>query len=322
MTSTPAQLALDVIARCRALGFAEAGVCPAAPSDFAAEYRRWIDEGRHGEMGYLARNVESRLDPRALMPGARSIIMVADQYHKRGDDDPPIPSGEGRITRYARGDDYHEVMKKRLHSLCDTLRGEHDGHQFRAFVDTAPVMEREHAARAGLGWVGKNTLLIHPRRGSWLLLGGVLTSLELTTDTPDPVPDHCGTCTRCIDACPTGAITPYSVDARRCVSYLTIEHRSPIDAGLREGLGDWLYGCDVCQEVCPHNSARDPWVDVGESHPAYTPRRASFPLQDVLNWHADDRSRILSKSAMKRAGLQMLQRNARTVMDNQRARGV
>lgn len=326
MDLTPAQLGASVVERCRALGFADAGIAPALPidADHAEAYRRWVAAGKHGEMHYLAANLETRLDPRRLMPGSKSVIMVADQYHARdhtGKDGSLRPSGpsnpptHGAIARYARGDDYHDAMKSRLHALCDALRTEHPRHEFRAFVDTAPVHERDHAVRAGLGWIGKNTLLIHPRRGSWMFLGGVLTTLELhSPPTQRRHEDHCGTCTRCIDACPTGAITPYSVDATRCVSYLTIEHRSDLPPEHAERFGGWLYGCDVCQEVCPHNSPRHPGVDVGEVNPAYTARRASFDVLEVLGWTEEDRRRALQGSAMKRAKLGMWQRNARALL--------
>jgi epoxyqueuosine reductase len=329
MNAIPFQLGEQVIAMCRDLGFAEAGVCNAGPinKERADAYRRWIAEGKHGEMHYLAENLDKRLNPAELMPGggARSVIMVADQYHTRGQQSAPAPPGSGRIARYAHGDDYHDVMKKRLHALCDRLRAEHPGHEFRAFVDTAPVHERELAQRAGLGWIGKNTLLINPRKGSWLFLAGVLTTLELE---PPPTqrgaasggePDHCGTCTRCIDACPTGAITPYSVDARKCISYLTIERRSetPLPKELTTKIGEWIYGCDICQEVCPHNSPRPEHVKVGEMNPAYTPRRTSFDLLEVLGWTEEDRRRALKGSAMKRAKLEMWKRNAGVVRDVQ-----
>lgn len=337
MTHTPSQLGEQVIARCRDLGFADAGIAPALPidTDHADAYRGWIAEGKHGEMSYLAANLDKRLDPRELMPGALSIIMVADQYHTRDHagsvvhaPSPPLDEGRhapappqrtrlGAIARYARGDDYHDAMKDRLHAMCDALRAEHPSHDFRAFVDTAPVQEREHAVRAGLGWVGKNTLLIHPRRGSWLFLGGVLTTLEIHPPPPQRRhDDHCGTCTRCIDACPTGAITPYSVDARRCVSYLTIERRSPIDPALAPRIGDWLYGCDVCQEVCPHNSPRDDGVDVGAAGTAYAPRFESLDPVGILSWTPEERARMLKGSAMKRATLEMLKRNAGIVLRN------
>jgi epoxyqueuosine reductase len=224
------------------------------------------------------------------------------------------------------------VAKRRLHELCDSLRGAFPGELFRAFVDTAPVLEREHAARAGLGWVGKHTLLIHPRRGSFFFLGGIATSLSLPA-IPErrPEPDHCGTCTRCLDACPTRAITPYSLDASRCISYLTIEHRGVIGPEFHAVMNDWIFGCDVCQEVCPHNSARGPGPPGAESHAPragqvgpdpvendrggvirseYRESRRSLPLLEVLGWDAEDRSRALSGSAMKRATLSMLRRNA------------
>jgi epoxyqueuosine reductase len=222
------------------------------------------------------------------------------------------------VARYARGDDYHVVMKERLHALCDGLRADHPDSELRAFVDTAPVLEREHAARAGLGWIGKHTLLIHPRLGSWMLLGGVLTTLDLA---PPPeqgsVNDHCGACTRCIDACPTGAISPYSVDGSRCISYLTIERRGPVDPVLAPLIGDRIFGCDVCQEVCPHNSARSapPNADA-LVRDDYAPRRPILDAEAVTGWSAADRARELSGSALKRATLDMIKRNAAIVIRN------
>ena len=342
-----------MLQRCRELGFALAGITEAAPSARAAELRAWIDAGRHGTMQYLARNLELREDVRRLLPGARSVVMVADQYATRNDPpepEAPAPDGgprrRGRIARYARGKDYHREIKRRLHTLCDELRAQHSA-QCRAFCDTAPAPERELAARAGLGWIGKHTLLINPRRGSYLLLGGFVTTLDLvgpptvpgppgTPTVPggpskedraraaapaDPdlalgalVPDACGTCTRCIDACPTGAITPYSVDASRCISYLTIERRDPLPTWTEQKLSGWLFGCDICQEVCPHNSPRPEGVDVGAANPVYAPRRRDLDLREVLQWTAEDRSRELSGSSMKRATLAMLHRNARALL--------
>jgi len=344
VTPDAEQLAREIVALCTGeFRFALAGICEAAPSGRGDEFRAWIQSGRHGEMTWLARNVEVRLDPRAFVPGARSLIMVADLYAERGrlrsdERAAKVPSGEGRrrgrVARYAQGDDYHVVMKKRLHALCDRLRERFPREMFRAFVDTAPVLEREHAARAGLGWIGKHTLLIHPRLGSCMFLGGVATTLAIQ---PAPeqreIADHCGTCTRCIDACPTGAISPYSIDATRCISYLTIEHRSSIAPELRPLMGDWLFGCDICQEVCPHNGPRrdaaaaDPTsADLAgdarasaRAHPAYAPRppaRDGFDLLEVLGWSEADRSRALKRSAMKRAKLAMLQRNAKALMES------
>ncbi|MBS0187235.1 MAG: tRNA epoxyqueuosine(34) reductase QueG [Planctomycetes bacterium] len=300
---------------CRGLGFALAGVCDVRPSARGAEYREWLRAGRHGLMAYLARNTSIRENPAELLPDARCAIMVGDLYHERSESRPGAEPGKGLIARYARGRDYHKVLKKRLHALCDALGAQHPGAAFRAFVDTAPVMEREIAQLAGLGWIGKNTLLIHPRLGSFFFLGGVLTTLDIPNN-PSLVADHCGTCTRCIDACPTQAISPYSVDASRCISYLTIEHRAPIDPVFHEAMGSWLYGCDICQEVCPHNSPRAEHIDVGRLHEAYAPTRRELDLVEVLNWTEEDRRGALAGSAMTRATLEMLQRNALIVASN------
>ncbi len=305
--SPAGQRAREVLGLCAELGFALAGVADASPTRWGTELLEWLGAGKHGSMGYLAEQAAARLDPGLVLPGARSAIMVADFYAQRGEEDGALAAGAGRVARYARGADYHAVIKKRLHRLCDVLRERHPGAEFRAFTDTAPVMEREFAARAGLGWVGKHTLLIHPRFGSWMLLGGVLTTVELASGS-SPVADHCGTCTRCIDACPTGAITPYSVDGSRCISYLTIERRGAIDAGFCEGIGDRVYGCDVCQEVCPHNSEREnegPGV-----REEYAPRRESFDLLAVLGWDEETRRREFAGTALKRATLAMMRRNA------------
>ncbi len=295
---------------CREQGFALTGVCDARPTDRGDELRTWLAEGKHGEMGYLAEHLDARLNPDLVLEGARSAIVVADLYHTR-DASPDVPEpGRGRVARYARGRDYHASIKKRLHAACDVLQGEHPGHTFRAFTDTAPVMERELAARAGIGWTGKHTLTINPRLGSWFFLGGILTTLELEPPPDQPaVEDHCGTCTRCIDACPTDAITPYSIDARRCISYLTIEHRSRIEPVYFERMGDWIAGCDICQEVCPHNSAR-PSPDPALAHSDYAPRGESFDLLKVLGWTAEDRAEAFRGSALKRIRLDMIRRNA------------
>ncbi|MFG0282833.1 MAG: tRNA epoxyqueuosine(34) reductase QueG [Phycisphaerales bacterium JB039] len=313
----PRELQKQVLRRCGELGFALGGVTEAKPSQWAAELTAWLADGRHGTMGYLARNVQERLDVRRLLPGARSVVMVADQYATRNDPpEAPAPAGQGRIARYARGRDYHREIKRRLHLICDELRAQH-GAECRAFTDTAPVLERELAARAGLGWIGKHTLLIHPRLGSYTLLGGFVTTLDLIGSDPearpDPVADACGSCTRCIDACPTDAISPYSVDASRCISYLTIERRAPLPEGAIDALAGWLFGCDICQEVCPHNSPRPRGADIGEANRAYRPgpgRGGTIDLRALLGWEAEDRSRELAGSAMKRATLAMLKRNA------------
>ena len=245
---------------------------------------------------------------------------------ERGKNCDALPAaGKGRIARYARGEDYHKVMKRRLNALASELRREHSDHSFRVCVDTAPVMEREHAQRAGLGAVGKHTLLIGPVGfGSWLLLGEILTTLPLeptkkVSDTffSGPGADPCGGCTRCIEACPTGAIEPWSVDATKCISYLTIEHRSAIDEQFHRGLGDWIFGCDICQEVCPHNQPTRR-AKRGPINPAYQSDRDSFDLLEVLHWTESDRRAAFTKSAMKRAKLEMMKRNAMIAMKNRR----
>ncbi|MGH7178339.1 MAG: tRNA epoxyqueuosine(34) reductase QueG, partial [Tepidisphaeraceae bacterium] len=208
--------------------------------------------------------------------------------------------------------DYHEVITPRLHKLADWIRQVAPESQTKVAVDTAPVMEKELAARAGIGWLGKNTCIINERVGSWVFLGEVITTLDLPPD--EPATDRCGTCTRCIDACPTAAITaPYQLDARRCISYLSIEHRSEIVDELRTKMGSWLYGCDVCQEVCPWN--HDP------PHTAETALVSRFAKggldpREIVRWKASDYQQMLRGSAMKRVKLPMLQRNAKIVLEN------
>jgi epoxyqueuosine reductase len=323
VSTSHSDLSREILSICDDLGFAARGIADVSPTRHAAELLSWLKAGKHGSMSYLARNTDVRLDPTRLLAGARSAIMVADLYASRDDNvDAPLRPGCGRIARYARGRDYHVVMKKRLHALADGLRARFPGEKFRACVDTAPILEREYAARAGLGWVGKHTLLIHPRLGSYMLLGGLLTTLELTPPAAqETVSDHCGTCTRCIDACPTKAISERSVDARRCISYLTIERREPIPEEFHGAIGTWLYGCDICQEVCPHNSPRVPdrSTEVGSATSVlsqYRPQNDSFDLLHVLGWKEEDRARAFQGRALKRATLDMMKRNAAIALKN------
>jgi epoxyqueuosine reductase len=301
-----------------ALGFALCGIARAEPTRYRSEVLAWLAAGEHGTMRYLEDNIEVRLDPGNLLENARSIICVADFIG-------PSTSAElgswnsergaGRIARYAQLDDYHRIIKDRLFDFCDKLRAAHPTENFRGVVDTAPILEREHAMRSGIGWTAKNTLLIHPQAGSHLLLGEIVTTLDLEPDSAQM--DHCGTCTRCIDACPTQCITPYSVDASRCISYLTIENRGPIDASFHPAIGDWIYGCDVCQDVCPYN--RPTHADRRAEFttpPQYRQRPATLDLLTVLNWTEEDRRVAFTRSAMKRAKLEMMKRNALIVAGN------
>jgi len=234
-------------------GFDLVGIASAGPSHTGAYLRHWFDDGRHGGMDWMARTAEVREDPRKVLPGCRSVIAVAMSYST---DRPPSSDfshrADGRvwISRYAWGRDYHRVMKKGLVRLGRWLERQRPGTAWRACVDTVPVLEREWAARAGLGWIGKNTSLLNRRLGSEVFLGVLLTDVELDAD--KPVTDHCGRCTACLDACPTQAIiAPRLLDARRCIAYLTIEHRGPVEPGFHTDMGTMVAGCDICQEVCP-----------------------------------------------------------------------
>ncbi|WP_428938399.1 tRNA epoxyqueuosine(34) reductase QueG [Fontivita pretiosa] len=304
------QLAAEIRQQARRVGFDLVGIASAEPSRYRDYFRQWLDSGQAGTMQYLHRRFEQRVDPASYLPGAKSVICVAMNYHVPLSPPPP-GSSHGRIARYALGQDYHELFKPRLYQLADWIRARVPDVQTRCAVDTAPVMEKELAARAGIGWIGKNTCIINERIGSWLLLGEVLTTLQLPPD--DPAIDRCGTCRRCIDACPTQAITaPYQLDARRCISYLTIERREPIPDEFRDKLHGWLFGCDICQEVCPWNSKAPV-----SSEPAFQPRFPSgtIDLHELLRWREQDYRERLRGSAIKRVKLPVLQRNAKLLLD-------
>ena len=295
------------MARGRGLALAGAGLI--GPASREESLRSWVADGKHGDMAFMADQLGDRLAPERVLPGARSVLMVGDLYAARDDwQADPDHDRRGRIGRYARGRDYHHVIKRRLHDLADALRERFPGEEFRTFTDSAPVLERDHAVAVGLGWVGKHTRVIHPKLGSWMVLGGFFTTLVLEQPPGQAIQtDACGTCTRCIDACPTDAITPYSVDATKCISYLTIERRGPIDERHWSGMGDWIAGCDVCQEVCPHNSRRATGVLARDQ---YTPRRIGFDLLDLLCWDEATRRARFAGSALKRITLPMMKRNA------------
>lgn len=292
------------------LGFDLVGVAPAqTPAEALQAYLGWLARGDYGEMAYMARadRVARRADPALILPGVRSLVCVAVHY----DPGPPPPAEplHGRVARYAWGQDYHDWMLPRLEELAAWIHAERGGKAHRAYVDTGPVLERAFAARAGLGFIGKNTCLIHPRFGSWLLLGVLLVDVDLPAG--EPLPPRCGSCRRCLDACPTGALTaPYRLDARRCIAYLTIEHAGSIPAELRPLLGDRVFGCDECQAVCP-------WQRF--SRPAALPAfagQAALSLLELLAMDEEIFQRRFAGTPLLRTGRLRLQRNAAVALGN------
>jgi epoxyqueuosine reductase len=261
MRMIPSQI---IKARSAELGFNLVGLTRAEPSPRLDAYFRWIDAQMHGEMGYLAREDRQarRRDLNAMLPGAQSMIMVGLDYHALNLPDSAqqllSDPSRGRIAAYAWGLDYHDLMTPRLETLANWLRDYHD-HTYRVYVDTGAILERSHAQQAGLGFTGKNTMLINPRRGSYFFLGEILTDMIVDAYDEPHRESMCGSCTRCQTACPTQAFPkPYVLDSRRCISYLTIEHKGWIDRALRPLIGNWIYGCDVCQDVCPFTRFAEP----------------------------------------------------------------
>lgn len=233
------------------LGFDRVGIAPATAADGFDKLRDWLDKGYAGEMGYIRKHADARRHPASILPAVRSVVMVAMNYFAGAETS--HSAGTGRVARYARGHDYHDVLRRRLSELLDRVQHDIPDCEGRGVVDTAPLLERDFARRAGLGWIGKNTMLIDKRLGSYCFLGALLLSAELRPDPPHES-SHCGTCTACLDACPTQAFpAPGVLDSRRCISYLTIELKGSVPEDLRQGIGDWVFGCDVCQEVCPWN---------------------------------------------------------------------
>jgi epoxyqueuosine reductase len=298
-----------------ALGFDLAGIATLGPAETAAAFEEWLGEGRAGTMAYLARGAEKRRDTRLPLPGATHAIVVALDY---GGKEP-----SGPVARYARGDDYHDVMEAKLRELHARLERD-AGHPIagKPYVDTGPILERDLARRAGLGWFGKNTNLLNPTLGSFFFLGALVLDVELAPDAPFEA-DRCGTCTRCIDACPTDAIVaPRKLDATRCISYLTIELRGAIPVELREQVGELVYGCDICQDVCPWNVrfAKELKVPEFAPRPALAGKDAGTLARDVLAMDEEQFRVAFKGSPMKRAKLRGLKRNAAVVLENQERR--
>ena len=294
----------------RALGFDLCGVAPATNLPELAKLAEWLARGYAGEMIYLHKSSETRADIHSFLPAAQSVIVTATNYYVEATE-----ASTPHIARYVWGEDYHVVLAERLERLVAWMREQTDEpFESRIFVDKHHVQERTFARHAGLGWIGKNTMLINPEIGSFTFLAGIAVSLSLTTD--QPVDDHCGSCTLCVDACPTGALVDeYELDATRCISYLTIEHRGPIPPLQRAALGEHVYGCDVCQDVCPYNLA-----PLSTADPAWQPRAGRAEARPAELWRRSDFDLhgMVSGSAMTRASLSRLRRNLAVVLGNSR----
>lgn len=292
---------LAIKAEARALGFDLCGITTADPPTHREAFRRWLADGCHGEMHYLARDVQRRLSPAEVLPGAKSVVVVAMNYHLPEPSPSPPVGPPGFVARFARGEDYHQVLGRRLERLSAAIRRLDPSARTRWYVDTGPLLERDLAQRAGLGWIGKHTNLIHRRLGNWLLLGQILTTSELPPDPPER--EHCGTCTRCLLACPTGAIrAPYRLDARRCISYLTIELKGSIPLDLRPLIGNRIFGCDDCLAACP-------WNRFARSASELRLDRIALRQPDLIEWLALDETQFRTRfrgtplERIKRRGL-------------------
>ena len=322
MTGNPAQITLtqQIQRRAHELGFALVGITPAERSQTLQRYRAWLENGYAGEMDYLERHLPLKEDPRRLLAEAKSVISLAMNYYTL---DPPeflaADPGRGQISRYAWGDDYHEVIRERLRQLVEFIRQRFAETEpdCRICVDTAPILEREYAQKARLGWIGKNTNLINWRSGSWYFLAEVLVNVQLTPTT-EPLRGTCGTCTRCIEACPTDAIVaPNVLDSRLCISYLTIELKDSIPAELRPKMGNLIFGCDICQEVCPWNSKATPTTES-----AFYPRAGNLApgLLSLVNMTQAEFSSRFKGSPIKRAKRRGFLRNVLVAIGNWGAR--
>lgn len=281
-----------------AVGFAKAGRLDGEEPRLAA----WLKEGRHGNMGYLERNFEKRLDPTLLLPGTRTVIsLLYNHYSEARQEDPEAP----RISTYAYGEDYHFVVKWKLKELLKWMRRDWGDIGGRVYVDSAPILERAWAARSGLGWIGKHGLMLNKEGGSHFFLGEILVDLELPADAP--VTDHCGSCTRCIDACPTGAIIrPQVVDGSRCISYFTIELKDALPEPMAGRFGNWMFGCDICQEVCPWNRHATP-----HEEPAFepSPELLRMTRREWVDLKEETFDTLFRKSPVQRTGYAGLRRN-------------
>ncbi|MBX7150560.1 tRNA epoxyqueuosine(34) reductase QueG [bacterium] len=290
------------------IGFHKVGIAPAEKIDTVPLLEEWLSRGYHGTMSWMERNRDKREDPRVILPGAHSIICVALNYYTST----PIPDdlSVGKISRYAWGDDYHEVVKNKLHRLLDAIQEMDPSIEGKCCVDTAPVMDKYWAAKAGIGWQGKHSNVITREMGSWVFLGEIIVNKSLEYD--EPAVDFCGTCRRCIDACPTQAITePYVVNSARCISYLTIEHHGEVLPDLP--MQNWIYGCDICQDVCPWNNKFSKPTDVEPFNPRM--ENINLPLDELVSMNPESFQKRFKKSAVKRTKFSGFNRNIRHVMN-------
>ena len=300
--------------RAAELGFVACGITPAAPTPSYPRYLRWLEAGYHATMQWLSRKdaVAKRADVRAVMPEAKSVVCVAMHYRT---DAPWDEARHGKVARYARGADYHDFMTPRLRELLAWIQAQTPC-AGRVYVDTGPLLERDLAQRAGLGWIGKNTLLLSRELGSYTLLGEMLLDIELEPDRPH-IEQYCGSCTRCLDACPTDAfVAPYVLDANKCISYHTIENRATPPKVLREQFGDWVFGCDICQEVCPWNHKST----THSAEPELWTREAAPTLLETMLMPQTEFSRRYKGSPLKRAKRRGMRRNVLTVLKNRRTK--
>lgn len=292
------------------LGFSRVGVaCAQSLESEGVRLQQWLSRGYHGTMEWMQKNLEKRTDPSLLLPNARSVISLALNYYTPAEHSQDIETG--KISRYAWGDDYHLVMTSRILQLVDCIKTESPGINAKVYVDTGPVMDKAWAVRAGIGWLGKHTNVITKEYGSWVFLGEIILDVELEYD--EPILDFCGSCTACIEACPTDAIVePYFLDSTKCISYLTIEHRGPIPEELKPRFDNWVYGCDICQDVCPWNRFQQP---TGEQ--AFFPRTENVKplLADLGNISAEEFTRRFKKSPVKRTKRNGMIRNAKAVQE-------
>ena len=299
--------------RARLSGFTSVGIVSAASLDEEGRrLKEWLARGYHGAMSWMARDVEKRISPREIFPEARSMVVVALNYYTPQQHAENLATG--KVSRYAWGDDYHDVVTEKLRSLLAWIKEQDPRAEGKVCVDIQPVMDKAWAVRAGIGWLGKHSNVITTEYGSWVFIGELLLNLELEYD-QEQVEDHCGTCTLCIDACPTSAITePYVVDSNKCISYATIELRAPeLPQEIEQNLSGWLYGCDICQDVCPWNR-----FEQVTTEPRFAPREGNVnaALRDIVELSHDEYVERFCGSAMKRAKLSGLQRNARALMSN------